>query len=319
MTQKYQPIFLNLRALGLAYTVISRRFPLPEVEPGVSRLASIVQHGLLGTEDKTGRSDFGKNTTKKEFDEARARGEKLSLFFHIIGRLHRDFGYNNLIPDYDLEGERYKRRGRYRTIDKCGLFAPHTDNVGVVFDISSFTEGSSLISGDEGPIGEEGVYRAYNHRARYQQGQALTYDEYGFVMSSMVPREEILAIVFNMTKRLPDWKIRSKIQKEAQRRKGIYGWDYKIPEQEIERMMRDPCITNCEETDSEKLMQRAEELWALFYEHNDLNTEQVIPIYDTKGNMWLPREIRYERVLEIARQKVSERLRKGLPVRTDWI
>jgi hypothetical protein len=279
---------MDINQKGIAYTLISWDYPTPRLSDGTSRLESILRHGLLGTADKQRNGGFGAETSKENYEKFLAEGNKMSVFFNILGR---------------TSDERHEKCPR---IDQRNMFRFDSDSVGVLFDLSEFEEGYSHHSGrpldgglPEIEDGENGVYRAYDYGYEaVPPGEAKPNVNYGFTISPKIEPRYFHGIIFSKRRELTseehEKRIAEEIAKNLEYQKSG-GWvDPKHLDQEYYK--EEEILKFVEETDPRKLEERANEISREMLTANANNSDSIIPIYDIHGNMWGPEKIPYEKL-----------------------
>ncbi len=277
--------YQDINRRGNAYTIISRDYPTPEVEEGVSRLSSILQYGLLGA--KISGGEFGKKINKKDHERLLAEEKRLNVFFNILGRLRGEEHYaKKLGRDYFFIAESAYNMGR-------------KDNVGILFDLSQFQEGygpfrrykNGNYDLEEMLKPEEGIYRPQDDNGVNSRGEQLAYSEMGFVISPKVAPKHFTGILFKLSRRLTPEEHEKKYQDYIkQQRKGACPLSYEL---DINYYRKDESCWLVDDTDPTNLEARAKQIAEEQLRVNGNKPRLIVPIYDDQGNLWWPEKINY--------------------------
>jgi len=298
---------MDINQEGNAYTVISWEYPTPLVEEKISRLESILRYGLLGTAFTQREGNFGVKINKADYDRLLAEGNKMSVFFHIVGRLENDDPYSRNVGEPPA-----------RIDENHALFNGNLTQVGVLFNLSTFRENYSpnKFRGKEDSMrddGINGVYQPY-HDWNEVRGKNYVDEDYGFVISPMIPREQFTGIIFKSSqpltpseyeKRIEELVIETKASRLKINRLYLSGFPFKpaYNEEELTPQKIKEELLRCreykysqEESNPEKLAHRAKEIAEEQLKANGNQSDLLVPIYDIHGNMWWPERISYDQL-----------------------
>ncbi|MFC1615546.1 hypothetical protein ACFL21_00245 [Patescibacteria group bacterium] len=247
------------------------------------KISEIFEHGLLGTsKDQPGikRENFYNETSKEAYLELIRRGICAEVFFSIVGRNVRD------------EAWEHQRIDQYNY-----YFKPGRDQIAIMFNLSPYEE--TVIPGkDPLKCGEFSAYDGMEGDPRYlacdNRGRPKPYIEYGFRLSNEVPRSFFTGVLFNMRRELSEVEYEQRITELLiKNRSSRCSLPY---ERDESYLRKDESLSFVEETDHEKLTQRANEIAQEMMKANQGMPSLMVPIYDIHGNLWWPRQICYKQL-----------------------
>ncbi|MEK9155647.1 MAG: hypothetical protein AAB839_03285 [Patescibacteria group bacterium] len=123
------------------------------------------------------------------------------------------------------------------------------------------------------------------------EGRARPDSEFGFTLSHRVPSRNFTGIVFQESHQLSQEHMYEILRREIRSGDLAKGTDL---DKEIAARQQGGFFGITLETDPAALRARAESIAAVMHEEYQGNPDRCLPIYDTFGNMWWPKEIPYQ-------------------------
>lgn len=266
----------DINEYGTAFSVVSWEYPTPQLQTGESRLKSIFVNGLIGTykgQEGLERHVFANETRREIYEKGLRERKKPEVFFIILGRL-------NLAS---------------QKVEDTGYFDPEMDSVGVIFDKSSFEEVPLLSHSEDLRIHTFSPYDYLSgHMPKNSRGETITDTDIGFRLSPRVPPRYLRGVVFTARRRLEGAEFDKKIRKILEEnRKMVHHTYYEVDENWLRNQKKYQYET---EHRPQYLTERARQIAMEMMVVNREKTEFLIPIYDSQGNLWWPKQMSYEEV-----------------------
>lgn len=268
---------INLEGQALSHVMASEK---TETDIG-DKLKSIFEYGLLGTSvDVESRRGWDNKTNKNIYIEAIKDKSSPDVFFNILGRVN----YREKIGDYI--------QTNYRN-DLVFLFKipPQFKEVPMVAynnELKRFTYATwgGTCSGDASDEEKERFLHGYKPR---------TSPELGFRLSPRVPPRFFEGLVFSLLRELTieeyENRIKGLIELEKNQKYGTYYEKGEAGLREVEQ------YRYISEERPEKLIEYAVKLASFMINaYTNGKENMLIPIYDENGNLWWPKQIKYEQV-----------------------
>ena len=291
----------DINKVGNAFSVVNNKYPLPDLDNGENKLDSILKHGLIGTtpdqEGMNGGTFFNK-TNAKTYVGLLKQHKRPEVFFSIIGR---------------TVGDRTRRLGKdiktnASKVDEYGsLFGLDDNTIAVMFDLKAFSGeyGSKPLIRGEDQV-DTHTFRPHNggnpfNRSQQNDHGLTTHQDYGFILSPRVPSRLFEGIIFQMQRELTSEEYNARIARVlAENTANSGSLSY---EKDEEFLRRQKPYHYVEEIDPQALRARAEEIAEKMIMVNQDNPSKLVPIYDYHGNMWWPKQMTHQEILDYAQAR----------------